>query len=127
MAAVRLELFVKKKCSGRKRLLSPRISIPACVQVAINVYPPAHLKLLTGQNKKKEMNMKIKKETYPVLGMSCAVCVSKIEKVLGNTDGINEASVNFASESVTIEYDEDIISLEKIAGIIKDIGYELLT
>jgi len=68
-----------------------------------------------------------KKETYPVLGMTCAVCVAKIEKVLGNTEGINEASVNFASENVTISYDDDIIDLEKISGIIKDIGYELLT
>jgi Cu2+-exporting ATPase len=74
-----------------------------------------------------EIKMTIQKETYPVLGMTCAVCVAKIEKVLGNTDGINEASVNFASENVTISYDDDIISLEKITGIIKDIGYELLT
>ena len=71
--------------------------------------------------------MTIQKETYPVMGMTCAVCVSKIEKVLGNTEGINEASVNFASENVTISYDDDIINLEKIARIIKDIGYELLT
>ena len=71
--------------------------------------------------------MTIQKETYPVLGMTCAVCVAKIEKVLGSTDGINEASVNFASENVTISYDDDIISLEKITGIIKNIGYELLT
>ncbi len=71
--------------------------------------------------------MAIQKDTYPVMGMTCAVCVAKIEKVLGKTDGINEASVNFASESVTISYDDDIISLAKIAGIIKDIGYKILT
>jgi Cu2+-exporting ATPase len=71
--------------------------------------------------------MAIQRQTYPVMGMTCAVCVAKIEKVLGNTEGINESSVNFASENVTISYDDEIISLEKIAGIIKDIGYELLT
>jgi copper ion binding protein len=67
------------------------------------------------------------KETYPVLGMTCASCVRKIETVLGKTEGIAEASVNFASEKVTIEYDNDKIDLEKIEKIIKDLGYELIT
>ena len=67
------------------------------------------------------------KETYPVLGMTCASCVRKIETVLGKTEGIVEASVNFASEKVTIEYDNDQIDLQKIEKIIKSIGYELIT
>ncbi len=67
------------------------------------------------------------KETYPVLGMSCASCVRKIETVLGKTEGISEASVNFASEKVTIEYDNDKIDLDKIEKIIKSLGYELIT
>ena len=71
--------------------------------------------------------MAIIKETYPVLGMSCAVCVRKIESVLGKTGGISEVSVNFASESITVSYDDQKISIDKIGKIIKDIGYELLT
>ncbi len=67
------------------------------------------------------------KETYPVLGMTCASCVRKIETVLGKTEGIVEASVNFGSEKVTVEYDNDKIDLEKIEKIIKSIGYELIT
>ncbi|HJX01903.1 MAG TPA: heavy metal-associated domain-containing protein [Candidatus Humimicrobiaceae bacterium] len=67
------------------------------------------------------------KETYPVVGMTCASCVRKIETVLGKTEGISEASVNFASEKVTIEYDNDKIDLDKIEKIIKSLGYELIT
>jgi Cu+-exporting ATPase len=67
------------------------------------------------------------KETYPVLGMTCASCVRKIETVLGKTEGIVEALVNFASEKVTIEYDNDKIDLDKIEKIIKGLGYELVT
>ncbi len=67
------------------------------------------------------------KETYPVLGMTCASCVRKIETVLGKTEGISEASVNFASEKVTIEYDNDKIDLDKIEKVIKSLGYELIT
>ena len=75
----------------------------------------------------REDEMTIQRETYPVLGMTCAVCVRKIETALGKTEGIQEVSVNFASENVTISYDDQKISLDKISGIIKDIGYELLT
>ena len=70
--------------------------------------------------------MTIQKETYPVLGMTCAACVRKIETVLGKAEGVQEVSVNFASESVTLTYDDQKISLDKVSGIIKDIGYELL-
>ena len=58
--------------------------------------------------------MAIQRETYPVLGMTCAVCVRKIETALGKTEGIKEVSVNFASENVTLSYDDQKISLDKI-------------
>ncbi len=67
------------------------------------------------------------KETYPVIGMSCASCVKKIETVLNKTEGVIDANVNFASEKVTIEYDDEVINMDKMADIIKSIGYELIT
>ena len=51
------------------------------------------------------------KETYPVIGMSCASCVRNVESVLNKTKGVIEANVNFASEKVTIEYDDEIINI----------------
>ncbi len=71
--------------------------------------------------------MAIVKETYPVIGMSCASCVRKIETVLNKTDGVIEANVNFATEKVTIEYDNDKLDLSKIEKIVKSIGYQLIT
>ena len=67
------------------------------------------------------------KETYPVLGMSCASCVRKIESVLGKTDGVVNAAVNFATEKLTIEYEDDKLNLGELQKIIKSIGYELIT
>ena len=67
------------------------------------------------------------KETYPVIGMECASCVRKIESILGKTDGIESANINFASEKVTIEYDNEKVDPEKISEIVKSIGYELIT
>ena len=70
--------------------------------------------------------MAILKETYPVLGMTCAVCVQKIESILGKEDGIKEANVNFASESIMLSYDDQVIDIARISKIVKDLGYELL-
>ncbi|MFC2145617.1 cation transporter [Actinomycetota bacterium] len=67
------------------------------------------------------------KETYPVIGMSCASCVRNIETALNKTEGVIGASVNFASEKVTIEYDDEIISIDKLSDIVKSRGYELIT
>jgi Cu+-exporting ATPase len=67
------------------------------------------------------------KETYPVLGISCASCIRKIETVLSKIEGITSANVNLASEKVTIEYDDEKIDLQKIEKTIKGIGYELIT
>ena len=71
--------------------------------------------------------MAIVKETYPIIGMSCASCVRKIETVLNNTEGIDEAIVNLASEKVTVEYDDKKIDTKGLEKTIKQIGYELIT
>ena len=67
------------------------------------------------------------KETYPVIGMSCVSCVKNVETVLNKTEGVIDANVNFASEKVTIEYDDEIISIDKLSDIVKSRGYELIT
>ena len=67
------------------------------------------------------------KETYPVIGISCASCVKKIEDVLNKTDGVIGANVNFATEKLTIEYDNDRLDIKKIDKIVKSIGFELIT
>ncbi|KKT24381.1 MAG: Copper-exporting ATPase [Candidatus Nomurabacteria bacterium GW2011_GWF2_43_8] len=42
--------------------------------------------------------------------MHCASCVATIERVLSKAAGVHSASVNFASESALIEFDENVIS-----------------
>ncbi len=71
--------------------------------------------------------MTILKESYPVLGIECASCVKKIESVLNKTEGVINAGVNFASEKVLVEYDDEKISLTELANVLKKIGYELIT
>ena len=57
----------------------------------------------------------MKKETYKIRGMHCASCVATIEHVLGKTAGVHSVSVNFASESALIEFEEHIVSEADLA------------
>src|SRR3989344_4124690 len=67
----------------------------------------------------------MKKETYKIRGMHCASCVATIERALLKTAGVHSVSVNFASESALIEFNENIISELSLAKIVESAGYHL--
>jgi Cu+-exporting ATPase len=65
--------------------------------------------------------------TLPVSGMSCANCAANIEKTLNTqVPGVLNASVNFASERLSVEFIPSEISVEEIAHKIEKIGYQLI-
>ena len=68
----------------------------------------------------------IKKETYPVLGMSCAACAARVDKTLNGQPGVQEASVNYAAATVQIIYDADDCSPEVLKAAVQNAGYDLL-
>ena len=45
-----------------------------------------------------------RKASFGVTGMSCASCVGRVEKALGNVPGALDVSVNLATERATVEY-----------------------
>jgi Cu+-exporting ATPase len=61
--------------------------------------------------------------TIPVSGMSCASCVARLEKALSEIDGVFEASANFAAEKVTVAYNPDSASPERLIRTIEGAGY----
>ncbi len=75
-------------------------------------------------NKISEQNTLLK-EHYPVQGMSCASCVASVESILQTQLGVEEASVNFAANSVLITYDPDIIQPQDFKRSLQKIGYDL--
>ena len=64
-------------------------------------------------------------KNYTVTGMSCASCANAVEKALNKNNDIN-ASVNFATEKLNIEYDEKKYNFDKIRGIVESAGYGLV-
>lgn len=67
----------------------------------------------------------LKKESFPVTGMTCASCASGVEAILNKTEGVFSAKVDFAHNSVLVEYDKakSAIDLQKA---VQAVGYDLL-
>lgn len=59
-------------------------------------------------------------------GMHCASCGQIIERALRDTPGVSSASVNFATEKATIEFDPADTNREKLVEAVRSVGYEVL-
>ena len=63
----------------------------------------------------------------PVIGMHCAACVGAIERSVGELDGVSRASVNFATERVSVDYDPKRADLSRIEAAVSSAGpYRLI-
>src|SRR3989338_9850913 len=67
----------------------------------------------------------MKKKTYKIRGMHCAGCVRTLERVLLKTAGVRSATVNSATESALIEFDENIVSESGLATAVESVGYHI--
>ena len=66
------------------------------------------------------------KQTIPVIGMACSACSANIEKKLNTLKGVNSASVSLPGRSALIDFDPQVISLEKMKDEINALGYDLV-
>jgi Cu+-exporting ATPase len=64
--------------------------------------------------------------TISVGGMSCATCANTIEEALRSLDGVQAATVNLASDKVTITYDPQVVRVPDLKRAIRDSGYEVI-
>lgn len=68
----------------------------------------------------------MKNYDFQIKGMTCASCVARVEKIIGKFDGINNVSVNLATERVNFETEKDTIDLTELSTAIKEYGYNLV-
>lgn len=73
-----------------------------------------------------KVSFKKVKETYKVEGMTCAACVRAVEKAVTKVAGVEKASVNLATEKVTVEYDSEVSSANDLKQAVEDAGYKLI-
>lgn len=68
----------------------------------------------------------MEKESIKIGGMTCAACAVRIEKAVSKQEGVKNASVNFATESLMVEYEGDAGEKERIKQAVREAGYEVL-
>ncbi len=66
------------------------------------------------------------KADFDISGMTCAACATKIEKRISKMDGVSSANVNFALESIAVEYDDKQLQSTDMITAVKKMGYELI-
>ncbi|NWQ39982.1 copper-translocating P-type ATPase [Bacillus sp. EB106-08-02-XG196] len=65
-------------------------------------------------------------QSLKIGGMTCAACAKRIEKVTKKLEGVQDSNVNYATEKLSIQYDENIVSLPAIRATIEKAGYEAI-
>ena len=68
----------------------------------------------------------IKTYTFKVEGMTCSACANRVERVTKKMDGVESSSVNFATEKLTVNIDEDITGYPEIKSVVEKAGYKLV-
>jgi len=71
----------------------------------------------------KDKNMQ--KYNLQVEGMTCASCVARVEKAIKKVEGVDNVSVNFATEKASFELDPEKVDIKEIEKIVEDAGYKI--
>ncbi|MBC7765829.1 MAG: heavy metal translocating P-type ATPase, partial [Hyphomonadaceae bacterium] len=67
-----------------------------------------------------------KQQTIKIAGMSCAACALRVEKGLNKLEGVTQANVNYATEQATVQYDAQLIDIDKLEATITKLGYAVV-
>ncbi|MDL5142907.1 copper-exporting P-type ATPase CopA [Bacillus atrophaeus] len=65
------------------------------------------------------------KAEFQIAGMTCAACANRIEKRLNKTEGVSSAPVNFALETVAVEYNPKEVAINDLKETVAKLGYQL--
>lgn len=66
------------------------------------------------------------KKNFPVLNMHCAGCANNVERTVRKLPGVIEASVNFATNTLTVSYESDKLAPGEIRAAVLAAGYDLI-
>ena len=63
------------------------------------------------------------KKSFKIEGMTCSACANRVERVTKKLEGVNESSVNFATETLSVDFDENILTSADIEAAVVKAGY----
>lgn len=59
-------------------------------------------------------------------GMHCTGCSTRLEKVLNNVDGVEDAKVSLEEKKADIKYDETQVSEKELIETVEDAGFKAI-
>ena len=65
------------------------------------------------------------KDKFKISGMTCSACANRVEKGVSKMEGVKEANVNFATETLNVEYDDSTLKPLDIENKVEKLGYKV--
>ncbi|MDR5586085.1 heavy metal translocating P-type ATPase [Clostridium aquiflavi] len=65
----------------------------------------------------------MQKKSFKINGMTCSACANRVERVVGKLDGVEKSNVNFATETLSVEFDENKLQDKDIEEKVVKAGY----
>jgi Cu+-exporting ATPase len=75
----------------------------------------------------KELTMPQNHTTLSITGMHCANCAFTVERSLKKTEGVTNATVNFATEQASVMFDPVVVDPAELIERVEDAGYGVVT
>lgn len=66
------------------------------------------------------------KKKFDVQGMTCSACQAHVQKALEKVDGVKSVNVNLLKNNAVVEFDEQVCTVENLAGAVDKAGYKLI-
>ena len=102
-----------------KLIILASLTLPAFVALGVVAIPP-----IRAQAPSRPLEAESTAVVIPVKGMSCMACVTRTKQALRAVPGVTAVEVVLSPGSVTVKCDPAKVALEKLAGVINDLGYE---
>ncbi|WP_252236497.1 heavy metal translocating P-type ATPase [Clostridium sp. CH2] len=67
----------------------------------------------------------MQKKAFKIEGMTCSACANRVERVVGKLDGVEKSNVNFATETLSVEFDENKLQDKDIEEKVVKAGYSV--
>ena len=105
-----------------------RANVNFALERSTVVYDPAKTNVNEFKERVEKLGYSVvqEKATFDISGMTCAACATKIEKRISKMDGVANANVNFALETIAVEYDGNQVQTSDMITTVKKLGYELI-
>ncbi|MDP2953583.1 MAG: heavy metal translocating P-type ATPase, partial [Chloroflexota bacterium] len=115
---------VEEALQGLRGVRSARVNL--ATEKAQVEYDPSRVGLKDMEKAVVDVGYQVPWETaiLQVNGMSCAACVEKIEKAVGELEGVHRVAVSLAAGTAKVEFVPSLTSLSTVKKAIKDLGYQ---